>query len=289
MSDDRRIRESELVEIRASDGYSLGGRLHYGVDPAGPALAIFGATATPQRYYRHLAQAAADAGASAVLTFDYRGVAVSRPQRLRGFGARMRDWALLDIPAAVAVLRERSAGSELVGLGHSFGGQAFGLSGVASAISRFATVATMSGYWRLTDEPWRVYAGLNLLALPLGALLGYVPGRIGLGEDLPVGVVREWARWCRSPNYLFDDPDLPEKERFAEVTTPILAIGLSDDKWATPRAMRAMLEHYPTAPIEERWLKPEDAGRPIGHFGFFRPDMQATLWPPVLSWLLRCA
>jgi predicted alpha/beta hydrolase len=36
---------------------------------------------------------------------------------------------------------------------------------------------------------------------------GYLPwSLLGMGEDLPLGVYRQWRRWCGYPHYFFDDP-----------------------------------------------------------------------------------
>jgi predicted alpha/beta hydrolase len=45
---------------------------------------------------------------------------------------------------------------------------------------------------------WR----LSNLLLPITSKIwGYVPAKLGLGEDLPKGVTLEWAKWCKTPNY----------------------------------------------------------------------------------------
>lgn len=45
-----------------------------------------------------------------------------------------------------------------------------------------------------------------------------------MGEDLPLGVYRDWKRWCRFPRYFFDDPAMTHvAAQFAQVTTPITA------------------------------------------------------------------
>ncbi|MEL6548507.1 MAG: alpha/beta hydrolase, partial [Myxococcota bacterium] len=81
------------LEVPARDGYPLsatwltGGRR---------VVVINSATAVPRRFYRHFAEHLRDAGYS-VLTYDYRGIGGSRPKTLRGFPARMRDWALQDM------------------------------------------------------------------------------------------------------------------------------------------------------------------------------------------------
>lgn len=49
---------------------------------------------------------------------------------------------------------------------------------------------------------WLVIAPLML------STLGYWPGRLGVGHDLPPAVVRDWRRWCLMPEYLFDDPTI---------------------------------------------------------------------------------
>ncbi|MGO4843156.1 hypothetical protein AB4144_63875, partial [Rhizobiaceae sp. 2RAB30] len=90
-----------------------------------------------------------------------------------------------------------------------------------------------------------------------------------VGEPIPGSVFRDWARWCRMPDYFFDDPSVPETARYRDVHTPILAIGLTDDPWGTKRAVRALMRHYVNAPVEERWLSPQDGGgQKIGHLGF---------------------
>ena len=42
---------------------------------------------------------------------------------------------------------------------------------------------------------------LEALVPVTAAVLGYIPGKFGLGEDMPAGVVTEWARWCHTPGY----------------------------------------------------------------------------------------
>jgi len=43
---------------------------------------------------------------------------------------------------------------------------------------------------------------------------------------------------------------------------------------------------YANAPVEYRRIAPREVGvRHIGHFGFFRPQFEQTLWPLVPEWL----
>ena len=278
------IRQRDIA-FAAADGFALGGTLFEGGGDR-PLVLISSATAVPRGYYAAFARALCKAGARAVLTYDYRGLPGSPAPR--GWGKRigMKDWAVLDMPAAAATLDAIAPGHAMTGVGQSYGGQALGLCRIAGRFTRYGMVATMSGYHRGLDDRW---AGprMFLIGVPVASLLGRVPRWLGIGEPIPASVFRDWARWCRRPDYFFGDPAVPETAGFAEVTTPILALGLTDDRWGTRRATRSLLRRYAGAPVEERWLSPADGGAPIGHLGFFRSRFSATLWPQFIAWLLE--
>ena len=120
------------LEIEARDGYRLGATLFVPDAPNGRAASVHAATGVPQQYYGRFAAYLAERGFT-VLTFDYRGIGRSRPATLKGFAARMRDWAELDGAAALDFLEREAGGAKLVAVGHSFGGQAFGLLPILSA------------------------------------------------------------------------------------------------------------------------------------------------------------
>jgi predicted alpha/beta hydrolase len=150
---------------------------------------------------------------------------------------------------------------------------------VAQAI---VTVATQSGYWGHYRFPEKLfYAFLWFGAMPIASrLLGFFPSRrFGLGEDLPAGVARQWAEWCRSPRYVGD------YSGHRDVRAPMLVIGFTDDPYAPPRALAAMHDEFTSAPQERRIISPLDVGlERVGHFGFFK---NSTLWPNVEAWMRR--
>lgn len=276
--------EQREIVFQSEDGFSLTGTLFEGAG-SGPLLLMSSATAVPRGLYAGFAAAAVTAGARAALIYDYRGTGGSRTPA--GWRRRigMRDWALLDFPAAVAALDAIAPGHPMVGVGQSFGGQALGLSGIASRFDRYAMVAAMSGYFGGLDDRKAKLLMLGV-GVPVSLAFGRTPRWLGIGEPIPGAVFREWARWCSMPNYFFDDPTLSETSRYADVRRPILALGMTDDVWGTPRAISSLMRHYSSAPVELRYISPTDAGGPIGHLGYFRSRFAPTLWPDLIGWLL---
>ena len=276
--------EGADVEFDAR-GWRLHGTLFEGRGN-GPAILVSSAAMVPQGYYAPFARHLIAQGASAVLTYDYRGVADSAGDRRRWPELAMKDWAVLDMPAAARFLLERSGRSSLVGMGHSYGGQALGLSGVSDLFERYATVATMSGNWRLLDTPWRIFAFTQMLGRATAHTLGRIPKFISPGEEMPGSIFLDWARWIHARDYWFGDPSVPETSRFAQVRTPYLSIRPQDDVWATERAVDAFMRHYTGNDLRHLVVRPGKTG-PLGHLGFFRRRHADTHWPDVTRFLLE--
>ncbi len=275
---------SRELSIKTDDGVTLPANLFTG-EGRKPAVLISSAAAVERRFYRAFATHLVEQGARAVLTYDYRGIGdAAKTSRARTF--RMKDWGVFDLPAALAALEAEAGEGPVVGIGHSFGGVALGLCGVADAFERYCLVAAMNGYFRRTRESLSVFARMNFAGVPATRLFGHVPASVGLGTALAGPIFRDWARWCRRPDFLFSDPDVPEAERFSDVRTPLMSIGMTDDRWGTPAAVGAMLDRFGNAGIDEVWLSPEDAGRPIGHMGYFRREVRSSLWPVATKFLL---
>ena len=277
------------IVFETRDGHSLPATLFESrpeLKAGRPVVLISSATAVSRRFYRHFAQYLADDAALAVMTYDYRGMNGKLPRKA-SHAMRMSDWAILDMPAAVAELQRRYPDSPVVGVGHSFGGQAIGLSGAADRFLRYMTVAAGSGWLGHTREHRKLSRNMNWVGLPAAALFGQTPRFLGLGEPLPFGVYRQWRKWCQSPEYFMADDSIPERARLEKVTIPMLAVGFEDDPWATRQSVEAMVAWYRNADIRIRWFEDRELPSEIGHFGFFRAAFRETLWPQLADWLIR--
>ncbi len=287
MSTATRTRNYESIALVAADGYRLAARRYDAHGSRAGHLVVAGATGVPQRFYHRFARYAAQQG-FATLTLDYRGVGESKPIDLRGFQADFLDWAGLDLAAAVDKMADDTVPLFLVG--HSFGGQALGLLPNSQRIEGFYTFGTGAGWhgWMPFLESLRVRLLWKVVLPLLTGWKGYAPmSMIGVGEDLPLGVYRQWRHWCGFPHYFFDDPQMSEvAEQFARVRTPIAAANALDDLWAQPRSRDAFVRAYCNAPIERIDLHSDDWPGGLGHMGYFRRKSQ-PLWDDVLAWFKR--
>ncbi len=286
-------RPPQPVTFSARDARALAGLLSEAAAARG-ALAVNGATGFPREFYLKFAAYCAQRGYHA-LVYDYRGMGASAHAPLSAEPARMSDWGLLDMPAALAWLAERFAQLPLVTVGHSVGGQLIGCMYNQARARAHVMLAASTGYWRRQRVPFRYLALLfwKLYGPLMLRRVGYVPhGALWTGDSLPRGVFLQWRQWCLTPARF--GPDLDEAMRdsqFAAVRAPLLAWGFSDDPIATPAAVEALLASYPQAQIERRWTTPAEAGvRAIGHHGFFSERHRDSLWRGALDWIdARCS
>lgn len=281
----------EAITITTKDGFRLAA--HRFAPPAAAKAAIVLPTAmgVKQDFYFPFAQFLAQQG-FAVLTFDYRGSGASVPQRfrrsLRGFKADLFDWAG-DYNAAVHAAKAWHGDVPLLVIGHSLGGQLPGLLPDNHLIDGIVTVAAGSGYWRdnvpqLKRFVWFLW---YFVAPVTTRLCGYFPGKkLKMVGDLPKGVIFQWARWCKSPHYVVDRAGKPIREGYENLRVPVLAMSFTDDEMMSRRSIDSLHDFYRNADVERRHIEPDEVqARHIGHFGFFRPEFQATLWKQALGWL----
>ena len=231
--------DSQILPITTADGYHLNGTLFGAPRGHHAPILIAGGLGINQRFYQAFAQWLALHGHT-VLTFDLRGMGASRPPgiSLRSVQADMLTWAQQDFAAAVQTLCTVTGAQQATVIGHSLGAHHPAMTGPAAQarIHKLLSVAAGAGYWRDWAAPSRNKAPLMLhLAGPLlTPVWGYFPGkRLGMVGDLPAGVMRQWSRWCRHPQFAWGaEPDkllgVLQAARY-----PIHALSFADDEALT--------------------------------------------------------
>lgn len=262
----------------ALDGRVLAGSVYTPEGRPDAALVICSALGVPRLYYGRFAEFMAKRGV-AVLTFDYRGVGGSLAGPLRKDPATLLDWGRLDVTAAIDLALDRWPGLPLWGLGHSFGGQSFGITPRGRDLAGILVTAAGSGELALYPPALRRRYQLLLGAVPIvTALTGYVPGRLGIGADLPAGVVRQWATWCRTPNYARGALGV-DNTHYHRLDVPMWFYDITDDTFAPAAPSAELRGWYTRARVTHRTVAPKDLGMgKIGHFGLFRPGPTEAIW-----------
>ncbi|WP_413991483.1 serine aminopeptidase domain-containing protein [Labrys okinawensis] len=281
---------AEPIAITCDDGVVLGAHLWKAAAGTRTGTVIVNpATGVLAPYYHYYAYFLWEHGFD-VLTYDYRGIGLSRPADLRRCGYRWFQWGELDFQAVLRFARARDPHGFLGVVGHSIGGFMPGFALSAPAIDRMLTMGAQYAYW--PDYAPRQRAGLVLkwhVAMPLlTTFYGYFPGRrLGWLEDLPAGVAHEWS--FRRARMELSYPAGRRAEilaRFAAVKAPILAISMSDDMFGTPRAVRRALAYYKGSQSSVAELSPQTFGfDEIGHFSLFHSRHAAGFWQDTLEWL----
>jgi predicted alpha/beta hydrolase len=283
----------------AADGYRLHGFAWRHAAPAGrprPLVIVNAATSVRCEYYARFGAFLHRHGFD-VLTYDYRGIGVSRPARLRGFSAGWLEWGQLDFEAALQHAARAFPGQPVQVVGHSVGGLLIGLAPSNHRIERVFTMGAQFAYWR--DYLRRRRLGMLLkwhVAMPIATqLFGYFPAkRLGWMEDTPRGVVRDWTRRAAR----FEDTyrrgrgalDAAQRraliERFHALRAPTLALSLDDDEFGTVEAVQRLLRQFGNSPSTHLHIAPPAIGESrIGHFAFFHSRFEAALWHIPLEWL----
>lgn len=275
----------EKITIKASDGYEIIGHLFRPKDQIKGTVVIVPAMGVNQLYYHPLASWLTGFG-YAVTTFDYRGTGLSRVEPLKDLKVDILGWSNLDCGAVVAFIDRVFPNKPLTWIGHSLGGQIVPFVPGREKIKRIITVATGSGYWLQNSLSlrWRVWWMWFVIVPIITPILGYFPGRsLRKVGDLPKGVIMQWRHWCLHPEYAVGYEGNEVREKYAQVKTPLVSLSFSDDEFMSAKNIQSIHSFYTGSEKKMIRLKPQDIReKRIGHFGFFKPRFEKTLWQKYL-------
>ncbi|KNG94464.1 hypothetical protein ATO11_08690 [Pseudaestuariivita atlantica] len=245
------------------------------------------ATGVPQRYYRAFATWLAEDKGVAVLTYDYRDFGDSARHPMSVSKATMTDWGVHDQQAARDCAAAMFPDLPLWVIGHSLGGFMLPFQRGQGRIAGLITVA--SGPVHLDDHPWWYRPAARFLwsrtVRAIATMRGYLPGRaLRLGADVPLGVYRQWRRWCVTHGGVTVDaggavpyPDWTAFDGQARI------VAVADDPMVPPAAVWRLMQFYPEARKSQAVLHPASYGLSrIGHIGAFAKPSRAA-WPDIVG------
>ena len=276
----------ETLEISCKDGYSLSGRFYPKQNSSQnnyPVL-ICPATGITQHFYQAFAEWLATQGYD-VLSFDFRGIGRSLHGPVSKSEASIINWGQLDIPAAIDTLLCKTQAERVILLGHSAGGQLLGIVPNYQKVAKVIAVSGSTGHMKGLKGKTKLLAPVMFnVIFPLARITkGYGPTRaIGMGENLPKDVAKQWAQFCSKPGYVMNAIGKTVFEDYhAEIDCPITVLWSSDDEIATAANVKDLLRLYPNADTQMIELKPKSYDhKAIGHMLMFKKSHQ-NLWPVI--------
>lgn len=283
----------EPFPVTCTDGVSLDATLFAARGKAHAIVLIGNALGVPQTFYAGLAAFLAERGFTAV-TFDYRGMKSSGPGAPPGSKILMEHWGSLDTDAMLAAIRQRFPNSPLLLLGHSAGGQLYGLAGHSTEINGLVLVSSLVPHWRTFGAPWNLLVYLlTRLVIPVSTLGrdAFPARRVGFSSvDIPSGVMRQWAQWARLRHYLWDERSGLDVSRYPHFRFPVLVCHVDDDRYAPWAAIQEMLAHLPATRQQVWTIESRRApGGKLGHVNFFRESIGGVFWPELAERLRQLA
>jgi predicted alpha/beta hydrolase len=251
-------------------------------------IIINSATGVNQRYYKKYASFLAEKGYD-VLTYDYRGIGMSRPLKLKGFEASFIHWGQSDFEGVLNYVSNNFRTKELYVIGHSVGGVLIGMTPVSSSVKGFICICAQMAYykdWTLSKR-YKLYFLWHIIIPLLTKILGYFPGKkLNMMEDIPKGVVMQWHLRRKMPSMGDQMEKAGYKMYFNTITSKIMNIGFVDDPIGTPMAISRLASLFVSADVKTEIIHPAEMGlQNIGHFGFFQQKNKDILWETSLQWL----
>lgn len=273
------------IDIITKDHYSLAAHLFEPQISNQKVLLINSATGVKQQIYFSVAQFFADHGFT-VITYDYRGIGLSKPHKMRGFEASMRVWGTTDYKSLTDYIKSNFEDYKKYCLGHSVGALILGMNPDSEIFEEFIFVGTQNafvGNLRLKTKI-EAYLGFGIVQPLFTVLLGYFPASwFGLGESLPSGSAFDWRILIlnkKSTNNLLEkSADFSKKLR-----QKVLVIWAEDDAWLTEKGVKSLLEntYANLRPTYRHIYTSESEKGEIGHVNFFR-SYNRKLWKILLD------
>ncbi len=268
------------INISTEDHYSLSVHIFEPENPGRKVLLINSATGVRQQIYFSFAQYFARNGFT-VMTYDYRGIGESKPEKMSGFNASMRIWGTKDYKAITNYIKSKFPDYQKFCLGHSVGALILGMNEDSEMFEEFIFVGTQNAFvgnlkFRTKLE---AYLGFGIVQPVSTKLLGYFPASwFGLGESLPSGSAFDWRTLIlnkKSTNKLLEKVD----DFSRNLTQKVFVIRAEDDGWLTEKGVKSLLENtYPNLKPTYRIIKASESEKgEIGHINFFR-SYNKKLW-----------
>lgn len=279
--------KSEMVKVANGNKVFLDATLFVPSQCTGTIL-IGPATEVKKEFHINFAQYFAE-NHYAVLIFDNEGIGKSLTQSIKKVKASLESWGRSDMKVMVNYLKDRFPTQKMHLIGHSAGGQLFGLMDNYHELSSVFNFACSSGSIRNMKQPFKRKANFFLsYFIPFSnSFFGYTKSPIfGMGENLPKNVAKEWSTWCNGKGYVKTAfGKTIHHHYYNDLKIPIFWMNSTDDDIANNMNVKDMAEVFTNCQHYYLTVNPlEKNAKEIGHMKFFSRKNQ-HLWAYALDWI----
>lgn len=251
----------------------------------GKLVIINSATGVRQQIYFKFSEFLT-AKAFTVITYDYSGVGLSKPENLKTSSANMRTWGSIDFKTITNYVQKNFPNFEYFCIGHSVGALILGMNPHSIMFKKLIFIGTQKAFVGNLKLKTKIeaYLGFGIAQPVTTKLMGYFPAQwFGLGESLPSGTAMDWRTLIlnkKSTNRLLEKLEDYSKT----LTQEVFVIRAEDDIWLTKGGVENLLaETYPNLKPTYRLIKTEESeAKKIGHINFFR-SYNRSLWDIILK------
>lgn len=246
---------------------------------AGTVALLLPAMGAPGGYYRRFAEVLREAGITVAIA-DLRGTGESSPAASRAsrYGY---DELIDDIGAVLDSLKPLREGKRTILIGHSLGGQ-LGLCHLgrsSGGIDGLVLIAAGVPYWRTYGAQGAIVGAYVQAIGAVSTVAGVWPGWT-FGGRQAAGIMRDWAYTGRRGVF---PARLRVEESVREVTVPVLAISVDNDRYTPPASLDHLLAKLESAKVRREHLTREAAGVPLDHFTWVKAG--APIRDLITDWL----
>lgn len=252
------------------------------------AIMIAPATGIKHQFYTGFAEYLCGQGFG-VISFSNEGICDSLEGNLKDCTASLITWGRSDMFAGLERLKSEFPNAKYHLVGHSAGGQLFGLMDNHLDLTSVFNVACSSGQianMRLSHKAKAMWF-MDCFIPASNLLFGYARNDVvGMGEPLPKLVAKNWRDWCNGAGYIATafGTDVT-KHYYNEVTLPAMWINAPDDDIANDKNVADMMRVFPNMQGQTKTLIPSDYGlKEIGHMKFFSRKSN-MLWTLATEWI----
>lgn len=275
----------KAFKIQTPLNYSIAVQEYPSKKPSQKFVIIASATGVKQKYYSNFSEFLTENGFT-VFTFDYGGIGDSLPTSLKKFNTTASNWAKNDFESVIQHVHSTNPNCELFLITHSIGGQLLGIVPSNHLFKGIITVASQSGsynHWKGIDKLmmltfWHLYIPISLKVFNYLSIKKLIDM-----ENLPKGVAKEWASWCKNKNYHFDFIENCQ-ENYNQITCDLISYSSEKVFFAPTKAVDWLSEKFNNASVTRNHLLDKDFDNlPIRHFGFFKKKFKNSIWKLFLN------